>query len=104
MPFSSKRGVATSQAPSSEIDVSVRLSGVTCRSERPPKLREFARISRPPRQTSLPTRVAFGSSILSVSAELSMVTGCSCAPAGGGEMPEQAATSRQSERRKRFAT
>jgi hypothetical protein len=67
-------------------------------------LRELERISRPPRQIRRPTRVAFGSSILSVSAVLSMVTGCSCAPAGGGEMPAQAATSRQSERRKRFAT
>ena len=85
--------VALSQPPSSEIEVRVFPSGVTCRSDQPPKLRELAVIEMPPRQIRRPTLVAAGSSLLRCRARLWMSSACSCAPArrqgragtGGGQ-------------------
>ena len=88
--------VAVSQAPSSEIEVRLRPSAATWRSDQPPKWAELAVIAMPPRQIRRPIRVAAGSSILSGSDELRISSGCSCAPAGGGEHAGAGgATSRQ---------
>src|SRR5712691_4506132 len=88
--------VAVSQLPSSEIEVSDLPSGVTCRSDQPPKLAELAVIEMPPRQRSLPTRRCAGSSSFSTSGWERMSRGTGWAPTGdGGGAPAQAAATRR---------
>src|SRR5229473_1086596 len=88
--------VAVSQLPSSEIELSDLPSGVTCRSDQPPKLAELAVIEMPPRQRSLPTRRCAGSSSFSTSGWERMSRGTGWAPTGdGGGAPAQAAATRR---------
>ena len=96
--------VAVSQVPSSEIEVRVRPSAVTCRSDQPPNMRELALIEMPPRHSRRPTRVAPGSSSLRCRARLWISSACGCAPAGGKDAPVQAAASRQRMKKARTMT
>src|SRR5882724_2831865 len=97
--------VAVSQLPSSEIELSDLPSGVTWRSDQPPKLAELAVIEMPPRQTSLPTRRCAGSSSFSTSGweRISRVTGWAPTGAAGGTPAQAAATRRQKPSRERIA-